>query len=264
MSGGVRNIRNAQHTWVITREKTGMVLVWETTQGITFELPKRWHPGRSVGYANTMYAWGGYLKDWKVQVSDAIQEMEDNAGRPSDPLMMLKQRKDAIQRSHLFSKLPISPHSDFLKVKKELLLPYYSIETCFNDKNVWGNMRNHDPLFIYYDFIDSNSWKPMFTIDEKEIKKYFLIHQKAADLVIGPAFNAENGKAMAKKYRSEMEEAIRFERLRLGLQTKYYKSRALGESLSEISKVLEKQCHLDPAHAVNSSGSKPSYQRHIG
>jgi hypothetical protein len=33
---------------------------------------------------------------------------------------------------------------------KEVFLPYETIEVIFNNKNIWINMKNHDPAKIHY------------------------------------------------------------------------------------------------------------------
>jgi len=38
--------------------------------------------------------------------------------------------------------------------------PYHSIELIFNNRNVWGNMQNHDPNSIYFDVQDPDKWFP--------------------------------------------------------------------------------------------------------
>lgn len=95
------------------------------------------------------------MEKWKVGESDL--HIADSL----DVMVQLKRRREALGRLGAFPKLPIGPQKRFCGGKSLVALPYYSIEVVFNMGNVYGNLRNHDPAFIDYDFQNPFSWKPL-------------------------------------------------------------------------------------------------------
>lgn len=60
--------------------------------------------------------------------------------------------------------LTIAPIKSLTDEELKAYLPYYSLEVCFNEENVWGNLQNAHPSYIYYDFESPVQWRP-FLID---------------------------------------------------------------------------------------------------
>ncbi|CAD7967209.1 unnamed protein product [Amoebophrya sp. A25] len=239
-----RETQYTEHTWVMTRETDGSVILWETTQAMTFHLGKRWcgRNEKPVGYArlrcnqNLDRKWLTHEDDPKIATSHSVWDL-------------LGRRRDALARVNKFNTLPIAPMEEFATQAEATALPYYSIEIAFNRENVWGNLRNHDPAWIRYDFLDELQWKPL--LDQYYGTDRWLIRSDPKSCVVGPAFEKQQAQVLIDKIRHDVEEALRFARLRMGLNTKLYRSTLLAEALTDFLDHMEKQCLLDPAHTTN-------------
>eukprot|EP00392_Amoebophrya_sp_AT5.2_P011105 g11180.t1 len=149
------------------------------------------------------------------------------------------------------------------------IVPYYSIEIVFNRENIWGNLRNHDPAWVRYDLWDSQQWRPLLKMSGSDKWMVGSSGLSAAasggasggSLVVGPAFKKTDADLLLSRMQADVEEAVRFARLRLGLQTKLFRSVILGEALSEFLDNMEKQCLLDPAHATNAEGVEKTLRK---
>ncbi|CAD7967838.1 unnamed protein product [Amoebophrya sp. A120] len=245
-----RQIVYREHCWVMTREKSGTVVFWETTQAITFQLKRRW-TGKAM---ESEHQYRKLVAN--QQAKNAKWKNKEDDERKADSYVfwdLLARRRDALTRLKDLKKLPIVPMAEMGSQSNMVALPYYSIEIVFNKDNVWGNLRNHDPAWIRYDLDDDHQWKPLMEIDGTE--KWLLQRNDSKSLVIGPSFRVVDSEQQILKIQADVEEAIRFARLRIGLQTKVFRSAILGEVLSEFLDNMEKQCLLDPSHCTNIDGA---------
>lgn len=62
-------------------------------------------------------------------------------------------------KDHAMS-LPFSPYLPFADDPNVDKVPYHSVEVVFNANQVWGNLQNHNPCVIFYDFENSKHWRP--------------------------------------------------------------------------------------------------------
>ncbi|CRH01096.1 conserved Plasmodium protein, unknown function [Plasmodium relictum] len=144
-----------------------------------------------------------------------------------------------------FSKyIPISPKMFLVDYENTLAyVPYTSIEIVFNDEQLYGNMQNHHPACILYDFENNNHWRPLLNHSPIPIKNEITISTPLSD-------------KLSVKYANDLEEEIRemilFIRNKEGLETNFEHSSEIRYFLEMYIDLCEYKLNLD-----NNYNTKP-------
>ncbi|CRG93618.1 conserved Plasmodium protein, unknown function [Plasmodium gallinaceum] len=150
-----------------------------------------------------------------------------------------------------FSKyIPISPKMFLIDYENTLAyVPYTSIEIVFNDEQLYGNMQNHHPACILYDFENNNHWRPLLNHSPVSIKNEITISTPLSD-------------KLSAKYAYDLEEEIRemilFVRNKEGLETKFEDSSEIRYFLEMYIDLCEYKLNLD-----NNYNTKPENYENI-
>jgi len=215
----------------MTREKGGCVTFWEATTGAKYHLPGRWSddPARGPkmkGVVDARHKSRKVRPDWKEH---AIQRKA--GGRRAqltdmDDLMFL----------------PFSPWLGLVKPDKIVPLPYQSIEVAFNGTQLYGNLGNHSPACIHYDFEqDAKGWSGF--LDQK--KQQLLKIGKSVAIPVGPPISTFTRRNLMDTIDLEVKESIRLTRLRKGFESAFEENDTLKEVLLQYLDVLEEEITLD-------------------
>eukprot|EP00003_Mantamonas_plastica_P031884 TRINITY_DN844_c1_g1_i4.p1 TRINITY_DN844_c1_g1~~TRINITY_DN844_c1_g1_i4.p1 ORF type:complete len:959 (+),score=365.48 TRINITY_DN844_c1_g1_i4:2563-5439(+) len=167
------------HTWVMTREADGSVIVWETTNGKRYVLPERW--------TGTMEEEDEYSDEDEDDVVDVEEvTVETDKGKAKAPEItndMLNDNVDVVFDEDDIRKDNAAYPSEEVEVFEvdagpkmtmpggveglsKINLPYMSIETIFNHENLWANIQHPDPSKVKYDLEDPLQWKAFVDFDE--------------------------------------------------------------------------------------------------
>lgn len=242
-----------EHAWVMTRESSGNVTFWETSQGLMYHLPFRWFPkSMNEGQRMQMIAQKynvskerekNALANFKGENDEGIRGITDWTEIKGD----FNDIKAAMTRLELLDKLQISPDMDLCS--PALIapgLPYTSIEVIFNNKNIWGNNCNHHPACIPYNMDDSRSWVPFLQEQEQARLKGL----DTTGLLIGPILDKEGCDEVALSIENEISENIQALRTKKGYESLFEESEVLMDVLKGYLTMLEERCQLDSDHAM--------------
>eukprot|EP00397_Hematodinium_sp_SG-2012_P004667 GEMP01004679.1.p1 GENE.GEMP01004679.1~~GEMP01004679.1.p1 ORF type:complete len:1107 (+),score=245.98 GEMP01004679.1:199-3519(+) len=235
---GTVNNGQVEHAWVMTRETGGMITFWETTQARKYHLPKRWSgpydaQRRRHCVDRTLKKQQTWYTNWETEF--LADESLGDADR----------RTRAKTRSKSFQRLPISPEMRLVQRDTAVQIPYDSIEIIFNQVQVWGNMMNHHPGLIFYDFeVDPVSWKPWLEAAQSQI----LGNQRlrAGVIVVGSPLDQAAVEDVENIIEQELRSAIQALRGKIGLNSRFADSKYLHEDLKEFLNNMEYQLALDP------------------
>ncbi|CEM39026.1 unnamed protein product [Vitrella brassicaformis CCMP3155] len=266
-----------EHVWVMTREEgpSGYVTFWELTQRMRYYLPLRWagrpetfdteesaiQRPRSFEHRGSLDSpssdfdsmWADTeVKDQTVREDeyDSLPHMS-NIPRPKRTTAKVAPRKksrvsrEAQQREHAQRRAqkPYAPQMDLVRVDDTLVpVPYETIEVVFNHERVFGNLQNHHPACIKYDFENPQQWRDL---------NQLLSHQDYperidADVTPGPALRPHTCEREAAKLVGELCENIRMYRARLGLETLFDNSEPLTDKIRDYLDLLEQRHNLSP------------------
>ncbi|EAN32450.1 C2 domain protein [Theileria parva strain Muguga] len=213
--GTIKN-GTVEHCWVMTRHSDSTVSFWETGNKKIWHLPKRWRVPKedSDGFEDlnpnlvpldnyqnipfepvnlqqlqetnkthglTKYEMYGndYVPDQRVDL-DALLHKHDKVNFDTALRDQLtKTILDNPETKQKFAKTlkQLKPKQELMVPSETLVhLPYSSIETVFNNRQVWGNRQNHHPSCILYDLEDEQQWKPFLKAPlEDELTQYLQI-----------------------------------------------------------------------------------------
>jgi len=231
MNSHAGHMEQHEHAWVMTREKGGCVTFWEPATGAKYHLPARWSddPARGPKMKGTVDARHKTRKvrpDWKEQAA-----IRKNGGRRA-------QLADMDDLLHL----PFSPYMGLVKPDKIVPLPYQSIETVFNGTQLFGNVGNHNPACIYYDFEqDPKGWTEF--LDKRQ--QSLLGTGKGVAIPVGPSISEHTAKQLMHNIELEVKESIRMTRLRKGFESVFEDNETLQEVLVQYLDILEEEITLD-------------------
>lgn len=224
----------SEHAWVMTREKGGCVTFWEAATGAKYHLPARWSDDpakgpKMKGVVGQRHSKRKIRPDWKEQAT---------------------QRKAGGRRAQLadmndLMHLPFSPFMGLVKPDKIVPLPYQSVEVIFNGKQLYGNVGNHNPACIYYDFEqDPKGWTEFL---EKRQQVLLAESQTGKGLAIpvGPAISDFTAKNLQDNIDSEVKESIRMTRLRRGHESAFEEDETMQSVLLQYLDSLEQEIRLD-------------------
>lgn len=136
-------------------------------------------------------------------------------------------------------RMALAPDKEFMKDENLAYIPYTTIEYVFNDKNVWGNVQNEHPAFIYYDFECEWQWKCCFGSETPIIPV-------DKDVSISGALKQHMCDGMARELIGELCESIRMYRAKNGLDTNIDENKELLAMLEKRIEMLEEKSQLDP------------------
>ncbi|VWU49051.1 centrosomal protein CEP76, putative [Hepatocystis sp. ex Piliocolobus tephrosceles] len=197
------------------------------------------------------------IEDEEVNVNEILFNEDDNF----DNMFNIKNEKVDIYNTntklltHLlenFSKfIPIAPKMFLIDYENTLTyVPYSSIEVVFNDKQLYGNMQNHHPACILYDFENSYHWRPFLNHPVPLIKNEITISTALSD-------------HLSIKYTNNLEEEIRemiiFTRNKEGLETIFDHSKEIRYFLEIYVDLCEYRLNLD-----NNCNPKPENYEELG
>lgn len=234
----------SEHAWVMTREKGGCVTFWEAATGAKYHLPLRWSDDpakgpKMKGVVDQRHKSRKIRPDWKEQASQ-----RKTGGRR----VQLADMDDLVH-------LPFSPFMGLVKPDKIVPLPYISIEVVFNNKQLYGNVGNHNPACIYYDFEqDSKGWAEFL---EKKMQVLLAeVHTaKGVAIPVGPAISDFTAQALQANIDTEVKESIRMTRLRRGHESVFdEKNETMQSVLTQYLDSLEQEIRLDIDWRVDPKG----------
>ncbi|BAM39884.1 uncharacterized protein TOT_020000156 [Theileria orientalis strain Shintoku] len=133
----------------------------------------------------------------------------------------------------------IRPREDLLIPNETLVpLPYSSIETVFNNKQLWGNIQNHHPSCILYDLEDPSQWKPFLKVPlENEFLSNIQVTEPPSDYTCHET---------ARDIVNEVGDMIELMRAQRGLRCSISKDLQMHEHLDKFLEVMEFRQKLDP------------------
>lgn len=221
---------NVEHAWAMTREREGTVTFWEPTTGAKYHLPKRWcgTTARPKMKQTCAARWKSrsIFPDWK---EEALQRLEVG-------------RRQQVKDMDILSELPFSPWKQLVDRTTVVPLPYESIEIVFGPTQLWGNLGNHHPSCIFYDFEeDKRSWKEL--LGQEEINA--VLKERGVTIPIGPAISKLTADQLEANIAAEVRESIRMTRVRKGFESLFDENVTLNDVLKTYLVMLEHEVQLD-------------------
>ncbi|VUZ99135.1 double C2-like domain-containing protein, putative [Plasmodium vivax] len=219
---------NQKHAWVCTFEYNeeknyGMIKFWETTTGNVYTLKKRFSDMNK-------------LKSLEIKLSESKYKSHlrhgflQKSGMSTNDVNRIKEETKR-QIKELFNNrvtdIPIGGPS----------VPYKTIDLIFNNKNIFLNLQDPNPLNIWYDYWRVDLWFPFSSIDYN-IQPCFTIKNyshKIEDMELD---------RLAKELRSNIEKNINIYRASRNLSTRWNRDETLELFL---------QVGLELLHQLNTS-----------
>ncbi|GIX63742.1 C2 domain-containing protein, putative [Babesia caballi] len=139
-------------------------------------------------------------------------------------------------------------------------LPYSSVETVFNDRQLWGNLQNHHPSCITYDLDVADEWRPFL--------KAPLTDAVMPDVQITAPLPQATCFSTAKEIRNDVVEMIELMYARRGRVANIACDQQMDERLESLIDILEFRQRLDmqfdpgmPPHLLGWSTKRKGKQR---
>ncbi|KJP87388.1 hypothetical protein AK88_02945 [Plasmodium fragile] len=219
---------NQKHAWVCTLEYNeeknyGIIKFWETTTGNVYTLKKRFSDVNK-------------LKTLEIQLSESKYKSHlrhgflQKGGMNTNDLNKIKEEtKRQIKEvfSNRVTDIPVGGPS----------VPYKTIDLIFNNKNIFLNLQDPNPLNIWYDYWKVDLWFPFSSIDYT-IQPCFTIKNyshKIEDMELD---------RLAKELRGNIEKNINIYRASRNLPTRWNRDETLELFL---------QVGLELLHQLNTS-----------
>ncbi|EUD64899.1 hypothetical protein C922_04743 [Plasmodium inui San Antonio 1] len=219
---------NQKHAWVCTLEYSeeknyGMIKFWETTTGNVYTLKKRFSDMNK-------------LKSLEIKLSESKYKshlrngfLQKNGMTSNDVDKIKEETKRQIKElfNNRVTDIPVGGPS----------VPYKTIDLIFNNKNIFLNLQDPNPLNIWYDYWKVDLWFPFSSIDYK-IQPCFTIKNyshKIEDMELD---------RLAKELRGNIEKNINIYRASRNLSTRWNRDETLELFL---------QVGLELLHQLNTS-----------
>uniref|UniRef100_A0A3B0N2V6 C2 domain containing protein, putative n=1 Tax=Theileria annulata TaxID=5874 RepID=A0A3B0N2V6_THEAN len=221
--------------------------ILDNYKNITFEpssnLQQLQVPNKNV-HGLTKYEMYGndYVPDQKVDL-DALLHKHDEVNFDTSSLRdnLSKTLLDNPQRKQQFAKTvkQLNPKQDLIIPFETLVhLPYSSIETVFNNKQLWGNIQNHHPSCILYDLEDPLQWKPFLKVPlQDELSQY---------IQITPPPTMNKCIETSNDISNDICDMIEVMRAHRGLKCSISKEDEMKEKLGNFLDLMEYRESLDP------------------
>jgi len=294
--GHAAQMQLVEHCWVMTREE-GWVTFWEPMNGKLYHLPHRYTPKTKDASVVEVkkkkkkkeedetadledeeqerppeLMWEGEAPDSKIEQEDVDAlpttrrqpkaKTKVGAGRRQE-IDVSQQKKDQIIRDR--ENLPIAPCKDLLIKESTLVnyLPYDSIDTVFNARNIYANRQNHHPALIKYDFPEEDDdfdeeelwYRYLRPQDYDEMNKLSIEIDVLGDQNVSLSRPLDSDKAtdLRGSIVRELEENLRLYRSKLGFDCIIDKNDYVMRELENFLNMQELVSSLDP----DAIGPKP-------
>ncbi|AFZ79044.1 hypothetical protein BEWA_018890 [Theileria equi strain WA] len=183
-----------------------------------------------------------YLADEKVDLSHIINKQDEidydttaiSANFRSTSQAFPKKKKRADKKYEA-----IQPREELMIPSKTLvLLPYSSIETVFNHKQIWGNIQNHHPACIFYNLDAEAEWRKFLKAPIDEIPD--------SNIQITPPPSETICEDTSKDILNDITDMIELMRAKRGLTCAISTDQQMSEKLEAFIDLLEFRQRLDP------------------
>lgn len=146
-----------------------------------------------------------------------------------------------------------APRADLLTKDDTLVnwLPYDSIETVFNDKNVWANHQHHHPSCIKYDLPNVQDddeelkepylWQPMLQKNDIDKVKF-----TASEFPLPPPLKNHALDEVQKRVVDELEENLKLARAKRGFDALIETNAEINKRIQDFLEMQEAMWFLDP------------------
>ncbi|EZG44341.1 C2 domain protein [Gregarina niphandrodes] len=161
-----------------------------------------------------------------------------------------EQRKPKVDDGDLL----LAPAAELCSFELASWLPYATLETFFNNEQVYGNLQNADPTVIYYDVESPYQWRP-------------LLGQAVApvdtDVFISPPPTETEVESIEQNLAADLRELIQLARNNKGLTTQFENSETYLSHLNKYLEMMEYKARLD-VRCISKHDMQTSTANHHG